>query len=125
VANTRRGAGDLEAEILSILWGAQGPLTSAEILGALGGNLAYTTVQTTLSRLLSKGAVLREQSGRAHAYTPVLNDAGMAARRMRAMLDRGKDREAVLSQFVDTLTPDEEDTLSHLLRKQRAAEGEP
>lgn len=120
----RRGAGDLEAEVLAILWAAQGPLTTAEILASLGGDLAYTTVQTILSRLLRKGAVLREQAGRAHAYTPVLNDAGLAARRMRAMLDRGKDRTAVLRQFVDTLTPDEEDTLSHLLRTQRPADGQ-
>lgn len=102
-----------------MLWAAKAPLTTAEIGGQLPGGLAYTTVQTILGRLLAKGAVLREPAGRAHAYTPVLNDAGLAARRMRAMLDRGDDRVAVLGEFVDTLSPEDEDTLTRLLATAR------
>lgn len=112
----RRESGELESQILAALWSAAGPLTTGEIVRELGGGLAYTTVQTILSRLHAKGAVLRETAGRAHAYTPVMNDAGLAARRMRAMLDRGADRQAVLNQFVDALTPEDEDTLTRLLR---------
>jgi predicted transcriptional regulator len=115
LAAKRRESGELESQILSALWSAPGPLTTAEIVSALGGGLAYTTVQTILSRLHAKGAVRREAAGRAHAYTPVMNDAGLAARRMRVALDRGGDREAVLNHFVGSLTPEDEDTLTRLL----------
>ena len=34
---------------------------------------------------------------------------------MRALLDNGGDRGSVLSHFVGQLSPEDEDTLSHLL----------
>ena len=36
------------------------------------------------------------------------------------MLDRGGDRAAVLSRFLHTLTPEDEDTLAELLDRHRA-----
>jgi predicted transcriptional regulator len=117
----RRESGGLESEVLATLWAAEKPLTAGDVVDALGGGLAYTTVQTILARLHGKGAVHREQVGRAHAYTPVLDKAGLAANRMRAMLDRGGDHAAVLTRFLGTLTPDEEATLANLLARQRAA----
>ena len=111
----RRESGGLEAEVLAALWAADSPLTPGEVVDAVGGDLAYNTVQTILTRLYQKGAVRRELAGRAHAYTPLLDEAGLAARRMRAVLDRGGDQAAVLSQFVGTLSPEEEKTLARLL----------
>ena len=84
-------------------------------MAAVDNDLAYNTVQTTLTRLYDKGAVHRELVGRAHAYTPVMDDAGLAAHRMRSLLDQGRDHTAVLSRFVGTLTPEEEATLADLL----------
>jgi predicted transcriptional regulator len=111
----RRESGGLESEVLATLWAAEKPLTAGDVVEALGDELAYTTVQTILARLHGKGAVHREQVGRAHAYTPVLDKAGLAANRMRAMLDRGGDHAAILTRFVGTLSPDEERTLTQLL----------
>ena len=115
----RRPSGGLESEVLAALWAADRPLTPGEVTDAVGGELAYTTVQTILTRLHRKGAVVREQAGRAHAYRPVVDDAGLAAQRMRALLDRGGDHAAVLTRFVGTLTPDEEATLAQLLGEHR------
>ena len=112
----RRRSGDLEAEILAALWAAPEPLTPGQVREALGTGLAYTTVQTILTRLHDKGTVRREPSGRAHAYAPLLDEAGLAARRMRSTLDAGSDQEAVLSRFVGSLTPEQERTLARLLR---------
>jgi predicted transcriptional regulator len=109
----------LESEVLAALWAADKPLTPAEVAANLGDDLAYNTVQTILTRLHAKGAVYRESAGRAHAYTPVLDDAGLAANRMRAMLDKGDDTAAVLTRFVGTLTPEEESTLAALLSRAR------
>lgn len=119
----RRESGGLESEVLATLWAADRPLTAGEVVDALGGELAYNTVQTILTRLHSKRAVDRAQAGRAHAYTPVLDEAGLAANRMRAMLDRGGDHAAVLTRFVGTLTPAEEATLAQLINQHQAASG--
>jgi predicted transcriptional regulator len=120
----KRVSGTLEADVLAILWASPTPLTTGQMMDALGTGLAYTTVQTILARLLAKGAVARQLVGRAHAYSPVLDQAGLAASRMHAMLDRGGDRAAVLSRFVGTLTAEEEVTLIALLREMtREAEG--
>jgi predicted transcriptional regulator len=115
----RRAKGSLESEVLAALWAAKRPLTAGDVADALGGDLAYTTVQTILVRLHGKGAVHRELTGRAHSYTPVLDDAGLAADRMRAMLDKGADHAAVLSRFLRVLSPEDEATLAQLLRRPR------
>lgn len=111
----RRTSGTLESEVLAALWSAPAALTPAEVVDALDSGLAYTTVQTILTRLHTKGAVQRQQVGRAHAYSPVLDQAGLAAARMHAMLDRGGDHAAVLSRFLGTLSPEEEAILAALL----------
>jgi predicted transcriptional regulator len=124
MVSKRRASGGLESEVLATLWAVDKPLTTGEVVDSLDGELAYNTVQTILTRLHGKGAVHREQAGRAHAYTPVLDEAGLAANRMRAMLDRGGDHAAVLTRFLGTLSPDEEATLAQLLNRQHAADGE-
>jgi predicted transcriptional regulator len=115
----RRASGGLESEVLATLWSAETPLTTGQVVEALDGNLAYNTVQTILTRLHAKGAVHRELAGRAHAYTPVLDEPGLAANRMRAMLDHGGDRAAVLTRFIDALSPEDESTLADLLQRDR------
>jgi predicted transcriptional regulator len=113
----RREAGRLEAEILAALWAADRPLTPGEVTAALRDELAYNTVQTILTRLQTKGAVRRERAGRAYSYTPVLDEAGMAAQRMRAMLDQSDDRTAVLSRFLGALDDEQQRMLGELLRR--------
>ena len=70
----------------------------------LGGGLAYSTVVTILSRLHTKGVLTRRRTRRAYAYSPVADEPGLAARRMRQMLDRETDRAAVLEHFVSDLS---------------------
>jgi predicted transcriptional regulator len=110
--------------VLAALWAADKPLTTSEVVDAVGGDLAYNTVQTILTRLHTKGAVDREQVGRAHAYSPVLDEAGIAATRMRAMLDRAGDHTAVLSRFLGSLTQQQEATLARLINEHRLEGGE-
>ncbi|GGW62601.1 BlaI/MecI/CopY family transcriptional regulator [Streptomyces caelestis] len=111
----RRGQGELEALVLSALREADGPATAGWVQERLGGDLAYTTVITILTRLLAKGAVTRERAGRSFAWTPSSDHAGLAARKMRKMLDAESDREAVLASFVTGLDPDDERLLRDLL----------
>lgn len=114
----RRRPGELEAEVLAALWAADQALTPAQVLDELPGPLAYTTVMTILARLHDKGVVERSRAGRAFAYRPVVEEADLAATRMRALLEGGGDRGAVLARFVGALAPDDARVLAALLRRQ-------
>nr|WP_202122682.1 BlaI/MecI/CopY family transcriptional regulator [Streptomyces sp. BA2] len=110
----------MEAQVLSALREAEGPATAGWVQERLGADLAYTTVVTILSRLLDKGAVTRERAGRSFAWTPSADEAGLAARKMRKVLDGERDREAVLASFLTALPPGDERLLRELLRQDEA-----
>jgi predicted transcriptional regulator len=118
----RRAHGALESAVLATLWQAGEPLSPAEVrerLAAQGTGgadaLAYTTVVTILTRLFEKNALSRERDGRAYRYAPVADEAGLAARRLTALLDTVADRNAVLSRFVEDLPDRDEQLLRGLL----------
>jgi predicted transcriptional regulator len=111
----RRAAGELEAEVLAVLQAAGSPLSPGEVRDRLGGDLAYTTVVTILSRLHDKGVLSRRKTGRAFAYQPVADEPGLAARRMAQVLDAEADREAVLARFVSGLSGTDEELLRRML----------
>lgn len=114
---TRRAPGALEAEVLAILWDAEGPLAPADVQDRLGGDLAYTTVVTILSRLHEKGVAAREKQGRSFRYHAVEDEPGLAARRMTNVLDSEPDRRSVLARFVSNLSKSDERELRKLLGK--------
>ena len=118
-AGGRRAAGELEAAALAVLQAAGKPLTPAEVRGSLEGGLAYTTVVTILSRLHAKGVLTRLRAGRAYCYAPVADEPGLAARRMRGVLDAEADREAVLARFVSGLSTADEQVLRRMLAGQQ------
>jgi predicted transcriptional regulator len=121
----RRGQGQLEAQVLAALHHAPGPATAAWVQERLGGDLAYTTVMTILSRLHAKKAVTRERAGRAYVWTPAADEAGLAALRMRRVLDGEEDRDAVLTSFVSALSAHDEQLLRSLLDRVAAEAAEP
>ncbi|HEX4062109.1 MAG TPA: BlaI/MecI/CopY family transcriptional regulator [Streptosporangiaceae bacterium] len=112
---SRRGAGQLEAAVLGVLHAAGSALTPGEVRERLSAGLAYTTVVTIMSRLHVKGVLTRVKTGRAYAYAPVADEPGLAARRMRGVLEAEDDREAVLARFVSGLTPADEKLLRRML----------
>ncbi|CDR08628.1 BlaI/MecI/CopY family transcriptional regulator [Streptomyces iranensis] len=111
----RRGQGELEAQVLAALSRAPGPVTAAWVQERIEGELAYTTVMTILSRLHAKQAVTRERAGRSFVWRAASDEAGLAALRMRRVLDGQDNREAVLASFVTGLTQDDERLLRDLL----------
>ena len=115
----RRAMGELESDVLSLLWASEVPLTPAEVLERLTPGIAYTTAMTILTRLWQKGLAEREASGRAYAYRPVLSEAELAARRMHATLEHTTDREGALSQFVGNLSKKDERTLRAIVEQLR------
>jgi predicted transcriptional regulator len=90
-------------------------MTAAQVLDALGGDLAYNTVQTILIRLHDKEVLRRERPGRSHVYWPVDDAATTAAAKMRAALGDRADRRAVLRHFAASLDDDEVAELRQML----------
>jgi predicted transcriptional regulator len=115
----RRGSGELTRLVLDALRKAGRALTPGEVQTALteagAGPLAYSTVVTTLSRLHASGAADRYRVGRAYAYQAVADQAELAARRMRRVLDAEDDRGAVLARFVGELSGRDESLLREFL----------
>jgi predicted transcriptional regulator len=116
-----RSRGALEQEIIACLVAVGRPMTPGEVRSELPGDLAYTTVMTTLSRLHAKNAVERVAQGRAYAYSLTggleVARANVTAHHMLRLLDDGSDRAAVLARFVDDLSPEDEKLLAELLRQ--------
>jgi predicted transcriptional regulator len=114
-APARRAAGELEAEVLGALWAESLPLTPIQLHSSLGRDLAYNTVHTILTRLCDKGLVVRTTVDGRPAYAPAQGAAEWAAGQMRAVLERGADRAAILHRFVSSLSPDDERALRAVL----------
>lgn len=82
-----------------------------------GRDLSYSTVVTILTRLHAKKMLVRTRVGRSFQYAPQADAAGLAARRLTALLDDSADREAVLSRFVADLPDRDEELLRRLLSR--------
>ncbi|MEU0555726.1 BlaI/MecI/CopY family transcriptional regulator [Dactylosporangium maewongense] len=115
----RRRPGQLEAQVITVLGAAAGPLTPGEVRDLLdpAGALSYSAVVTTLTRLHEKGSVTRHRDGRAFRYGALRDAAGLVAERMSRLLAEEPDRATVLRRFVGTLDDRDEQTLRALLRE--------
>jgi predicted transcriptional regulator len=113
----RLGMGELESQVMDVLWDDGGQLTPSEVNARLDSQreLAYTTVMTVLVRLFEKGVVTRQRRGRAWAYRSVLGREEHAAQRMNAVLRDGGDQSISLARFVENMTTKERAELRRLL----------
>ncbi|MFB6891022.1 BlaI/MecI/CopY family transcriptional regulator [Kitasatospora sp. NPDC056327] len=97
----RKALGPLGAELLTVLWGADGPLSVRQVLEEVnrrrGEPLAYTTVMTVLNRLSERNVVRRAARGRGFVYTALVTGAADLAVR-DVILDHGL---SVVAHFVD------------------------
>ena len=94
--------GERELEVMTWLW-ANGSGTVNEVLEGLGDRLAYTTVLTILRNLEAKGFLKRREEGRAHRYSPRVQQKAARKRAIRRLIDTlflGSP-EALLSHLVD------------------------
>lgn len=101
--------------MLAVLWDAGAPLSPTDVQARLEDDLAYTTVVTILTRLHDKGVATREKQGRSFRYQAVVDEAGLAARKMTMVLEGGPDHGSVLARFVTQLSESDEAVLRTLL----------
>ncbi len=117
--------GPLEQRILDYLWQRRSAVTVREAHAALGGELAYTTVMTTLDRLFKKGLLDREPDGRAFRYTPRATREAFGAAQVRALLARffrGSEPAPLLASLVDAVGEHDRALLPELERLVREKE---
>jgi predicted transcriptional regulator len=119
----RLAMGELEANVMDVLWDNGGWHTPGEVHDVLAADraLAYTTVMTILVRLWQKGRLERQRDGRAFAYRPLQSREEHAAARMEEMLVAASDRPAALARFVEGLSPADRAQLRRLLSQAKRA----
>ena len=113
-AASGHGAGELEAADLEVLQRGGSALSPGEVRELIGGDLAYTTVVTILSRLHAKGVLDRRKSAAPTCMPrwptrPASPPAGWPASLTK------RRREAVLARFVSALSDRDEELLRRML----------
>ena len=120
-ASKRRAMGELEAQVLAVLWDADAWMTPRAVLADLPAEppIVYSTVMTILRRLWAKGVLERRQEGKAFAYHPVQGREERTADRMVALLDAARDQEVALTHFLAGLDATRRRQLRRLLDRGR------
>ena len=99
-----RRVGDLESEILDVLWSARAWLSGREVLERLGDeSRAYTTVMTVLGRLVDKSLVERVEEGKSHLYRAAGDPDELTAQAIRSLLSATAHPRVALAHFVEDL----------------------
>lgn len=117
-----RAFGELEAEIMRVVWRSAEPIAIQTIVDALGEQrrLAYTTVMTVTERLREKGWLTRVRHGRAYRYSAARTADDYTAALMGQALDASNDRTGALMRFAGQLTADEAAALRAALNEPQA-----
>ena len=119
----RRGQGELEAQVLAVLRQAPGAGYRGLGPGAPRRRPRLHHGDHHPDPAARQGRGRPRRAGRSFEWTAVADEAGLAALRMRKVLDAESDREAVLASFLTSLTPGDEQVLRDLLA-QDPGEGE-
>ena len=122
------GLGGLERRVMQAIW-RRGEQSVREVHEDFAGELAYTTLMTTLDRLFRKGLLARRKQGRAYVYSAQLTPGELRQGAARGLLSHllGQDRESarpVLCSIVESVSErDREllDELEALVRAKRRA----
>lgn len=98
-----RVLGTLEERLMDLLWLEPGPVAVREVVRQLRGELAYTTVMTTLDRLYKKGLLTRQKERTAFLYQPAMTRDQYHRRIVEETVSGLLEKSAgpVLSAFVD------------------------
>ncbi len=71
---------ELESIVMSYVWAAQSTITVRQVYEAIQGQrkLAYTSVMTTMNRLVAKGVLGRKLTGKTGYYAALYGAEAMA-----------------------------------------------
>ncbi|MGO2110323.1 MAG: BlaI/MecI/CopY family transcriptional regulator [Pseudoclavibacter sp.] len=108
-----RERGELEGQVMQLLWANDGPMSARELQQQFPEPVpAYTTLMTALTRLEAKGRVVRSgDSPRKIRFAATRSDDEHASDSMLTALERAGDRQAALLSFAGNLAADDIDLL--------------
>ncbi|GAA4725590.1 putative transcriptional regulator [Promicromonospora umidemergens] len=124
MSGRNRARGQLEAEVMRILWDHEDAIGARRIQEGFGdGNVpAYTTLLTVLDRLERKGEVDRvATSPRKVRFRPTRSDGERAGAAMLSALEATGDRAEALARFAGQLTANDIEMLERALRSKHTA----
>ena len=112
-----------EHRIMEVIW-AKGSATVAEVVDALEGKDAYTTILTLMRILKAKGFLSWRKEGRAHVFTPRIDRDTAARKAVHQLLSKffaGSPSELVLTFLrEEELTPEELDVIKQKIMESEA-----
>ncbi len=116
-----------EHRIMEVIW-ARGSATVADVVEALEGKDAYTTILTLMRILKAKGFLSSRKEGRAHVFTPRVNRETAARKAVHQLLSKfffGSPSELVLTFLrEEELTPEELDQIKRKIMESKDHEPE-
>src|SRR5215468_11457904 len=108
------GLTNAEHRIMEIIW-AKGSATVADVVEALHGRDAYTTILTLMRILKAKGYLATRKEGRAYVFVPKVDRDTVARKAVHQLLSKffaGSPSELVLSFLrEEELTPEQLDEI--------------
>jgi predicted transcriptional regulator len=112
------GLGGLEGRVMQVVWGG-GEWSVRDVHEAFSGELAYTTLMTTMDRLFRKTLLARRRLGKAYVYSARVTPGEFRQGAARGLLHRllGADRESarpVLSCIVESVSERDRELLEEL-----------
>jgi BlaI family transcriptional regulator, penicillinase repressor len=112
-----------EHRIMEVVW-AKGSATVAEVVEALEGKDAYTTILTLMRILKAKGFLSSRKEGRAHVFTPRMDRDTAARKAVHQLLSKffsGSPSELVLTFLrEEELTAEELDVIKRKIMESEA-----
>jgi predicted transcriptional regulator len=113
-------AGELQMQVMSAVWRLDGGTVEQVRLELPPRDRgAYTTIQTVLNRLATRGLLSRRKAGNAIEYRPRLTEAEYLSRSIAHTLAGASTdaRQAALAQLIGTLREEEVSDLRRLARQ--------
>ena len=104
-----RNRGELEADIMSILWQNSTPMTAKEVQAQFTQNVpAITTLITVLDRMCGKGQVVKDSSGgRSQTFAAAQSRIDHVTSTMNDALQSADDHVAALLLFAGSLSEED------------------
>ena len=112
--------GELETQIMEIIWQADKPLIVSDVVIILSKkrDIAYTTVMTVMGRLTEKGLLKRSQEGKAYFYKPAYSKDTFLTRVSRQIIRNlvSNFGDAAVAHFAEALENIPSDKKQKLLK---------
>lgn len=115
---------DAEWEIMKLIW-EKNPITSEQIISALSEKMEWSaqTIKTFINRLLKKGLIDFEKSGRIYKYYPLISKAECIRVENKSFLEKVYDGALglLVSNFLqeEELTEEEIEKIERILEKKK------